>query len=33
MPIWQSDPDNDDTQNFIAIMQGVRTDYDLLPNH
>ena len=33
MPIWESDPDNDDKRNFIAIMQGVRTDYDLLTNH
>ena len=33
MPIWQSDPDNDDKRNFIAIMQGVRRDNDLLTNH
>ena len=33
MPIWESDPDKDDKRNFIAIMQGVRRDYDLLTNH
>ena len=32
MPIWESDPDKDDKRNFIAIMQGVRRDYDLLTN-
>ena len=32
MPIWESDPDTDDKRNFIAIMQGVRRDYDLT-NH
>ena len=32
-PNWigmPSDPDEDDKRNFIAIMQGVRRDYDLL---
>jgi hypothetical protein len=30
MPIWKTDPDKDDKRDFIAIMQGVRREYDLL---
>jgi hypothetical protein len=30
MPIWKTDPDKNDKRYFIAIMQGVRRDYDLL---
>ena len=33
MPIWETDRDKNDKRNFIATMQGVRRDYDLLTNH
>jgi hypothetical protein len=30
MPIWETNPSNDDKLNFIATMHGVRREYDLM---